>query len=110
MGGSNDQASDREEVMKRHYHIIKATPGYMPWTEPYAVSTKTEAIACLKDEKRFTLGGDYEGALKIEGNAKDLWYFVADTSKTHDLGFTIEAWECADDSEDCAEQLAEWAS
>jgi len=88
-----------------HYHIVKNTPGYMPFNDPYAVRTKTEAIAALRDEKRFMQDSDYEGSYRFEGNARNLSYWVTEPDREHDLGVIIQATECNDTSDDCREQL-----
>ena len=81
-----------------HWHITKATPGYMPWDdEPWIEHTKTDAVAALKDEKRNMLLRDMEGELYFTGNARqDLTYWVEDRSKMHDLGVVIEATQCSE--------------
>lgn len=70
-----------------HYHVGHNMPGYLPESDVDIARTKGEAIELLKGRKRMFLDHDYEGELRVYGNARDLYY---DTN----FGIVIWADEC----------------
>jgi hypothetical protein len=92
-----------------HYHIIKNTPGYMPWSDeaPYAYSRFADAKSALidelkRDEDSYAMEDDEDMAEACCHAAEDvnLWsspdvaYVV--TERPHDLGIAYSVTECTE--------------
>ena len=85
--------------MKRHYHVIENTPGYLPDSDPYITTRRADAervASSLARELR-------EDGYKTWGSARS-WSIHAERDSS-DLGRVIEIVECTDDL--CAEYIEE---